>query len=287
MSALRHRSLVAALALLACTPALAQQAMYHAQHAPQAAQPDRAAHVHHASEDAATTGPRSADYSDGIDYGPMVGMEMPGDQRIGKLLVDRLEYFDGRDDDGVALDAEAWYGSDANRLSLKAEGEHADGRLQGLRAEALWSRAVAAYWDAQLGVRHDFGAGPDRTWAAFGVEGLAPYWFEVDAAFYVGQSGRTALRFEAEYEMRITQRWIAQPRFEANAYGRDDPQRGIGSGLSDATLGVRLRYEVTRQFAPYVGVEWERAFGNTEQLARARGDSAFDSRVVAGVRFWF
>ena len=206
---------------------------------------------------------------------------------FGMLLLDRLEYFDGRDANGVALEAQAWYGNDANKLWLKAEGERSGGRLQDLRTEALWDRPLAAYWDTQLGVRHDFGVGPDRNWAAFGVHGLAPYWFEVDAAFYIGQAGRTALRFESTYELRWTQRVILEPRFETNLYGRSDPRRRIGSGLSDAALGLRLRYEFTRQFAPYVGVEWERRFGRTADLARRAGEAAFDPRLVAGLRIWF
>ena len=235
----------------------------------------------------APTPPRSPDYSDGIGYGTVIGMDMRDDAPLGMLLFDRLEYFDGRDGHGAAFDAQAWYGNDKNKLWLKAEGETGAGRLQDLRVEALWDRPVSAFWDMQAGVRHDAGIGPARNWAAFGIQGLAPYWFELQATVYVGPSRRTAFRFESEYELLLTQRWILQPRFEANLYSRGDPQRGIGSGLSDATLGLRLRYEITRRFAPYLGVEFERRFGETATLARSKGESAFDSRVVAGVRIWF
>jgi copper resistance protein B len=230
---------------------------------------------------------RTADYSDGIGYGPLGGMVMAGEKPLAMLLIDRLEYFDGRDGNGAALDAQGWYGTDANKLWLKAEGEHSAGRLQDLRTEALWAHPIGIYWNTQLGVRHDFGVGPGRTWAAFGVQGLAPYWFDVEATFYVGQAGRTAFRLESEYELLLTQRLILQPGFEVNLYGRDDPRLGIGSGLSDATLGLRLRYEFTRKFAPYVGVEWERKFGRTADFARNAGEPAFDPRVVAGLRLWF
>jgi copper resistance protein B len=230
---------------------------------------------------------RSADYSDGIGYGPLGGAVMAGEKPLAMLLIDRLEYFDGRDGNGVALDAQGWYGTDANKLWLKAEGEHGAGRLQDLRAEALWAHPIGIYWDTQLGVRHDFGVGPRRTWAAFGVQGLAPYWFDIEATFYVGQAGRTAFRFESEYELLLTQRLILQPRFEMNLYGRNDPQHGIGSGLSDATLGLRLRYEFIRKFAPYIGVEFERKFGKTVDFARKAGEPAFDPRIVAGLRLWF
>ena len=217
----------------------------------------------------------------------MQGMDMPDNAPLGMLLIDRLEYFDAGDANGAALDAQAWYGNDANKLWLKAEGEHSGGRLQELRTEALWDRPISAYWDTQLGARHDFGVGPDRTWAAFGLQGLAPYWFEVQATVYVGQSGRTALRFDSEYELLITQHLILQPRFEVNFYGRNDPQRHIGAGLSDAALGLRLRYEFTRQFAPYVGVEAERKFGKSADFAHSAGESASDPRLVAGFRIWF
>jgi copper resistance protein B len=236
---------------------------------------------------AAPAGARSADYSDGIGLGAMTGMDMRDDASLGMLLLDRLEVFDAHNANGVALDAQAWYGTDANKLWLKAEDESSGGRVQQLRSEALWDRPVAAYWDSQLGVRHDSGIGPNRTWAAFGVHGLAPYWFDIDATLYVGQSGRTALRFASEYELLLTQRLILQPRFEANFYGRNDPQRRIGSGLSNAALGLRLRYEFTRQFAPYVGLEAVRSFGRTADFACAAGDSAFDPRLVAGFRIWF
>lgn len=230
---------------------------------------------------------RSADYSDGIGYATAGDMEMHDDAPLGKLLVDSIERFDGRADSGIALDAQAWYGNDANKLWLKAVGERAGGRLQDLRTEALWDHPLTAFWDTQAGVRHDFGGGPDRTWAAFGVQGLAPYWFEIEATLYVGSTGRSAFRFESEYELLLTQRLIVQPRFEANLYGRNDPQRGIGSGLSDAELGVRLRYEFTRQFAPYVGLEFARRFGQTARFVRDAGGSAFDVRAVVGLRLWF
>lgn len=235
----------------------------------------------------APPGARSPDYSEGVDYGSMTGMDMADEEPVGMVLFDRLEYFDGRNDHGASLDAQGWYGTDKNKLWLKAEGEYSGGRLHELRTEALWDHPVATYWDAQLGVRHDFGVGPDRTWAAFGVQGLAPYWYDIQATAYVGQSGRTALRFETEYEEMITQRLILQPRFEANLYGRDDPLRDTGAGLSDAELGFRLRYEFSRQFAPYIGVELTRKFGKTADFARDADESIFDPRLVAGIRIWF
>jgi copper resistance protein B len=233
-------------------------------------------------------GARSPDYSDGFDPRPLSGMVMHYDTGLGMLLLDRLEYMHARDGaNALAIDGEAWCGHNLDKLWLKFEGERADGRLQGLRTEALWSHAVAPFWDAQLGVRHDFGAGPGRTWAAIGVEGVAPYWFETEATLYVGQGGRTAARVAFEYEARFTQRLILQPSLEANLYGRDDPQRGIGSGLADVEAGMRLRYEIRREFAPYVGLVWRQRFGRSRDYARAQGEPADDLQLVAGVRVWF
>ncbi|TAN02578.1 MAG: copper resistance protein B [Rhodanobacteraceae bacterium] len=231
---------------------------------------------------------RSPDYSDGYGYGSMTGMDMHDNPPIAMLLLDQLEYVHSRDGgNAVAIDGQAWYGRNFNKLWLKFEGDGANGRLQDLRTEALWDHAVSTYWDTQVGVRHDFGIGPGRTWAAFGIEGLAPYWFETEATFYVGQDGRTAARVEFEYEALLTQRLILQPRLEANVYGKNDSQRGIGSGLSDVEAGLRLRYEIRREFAPYIGVVWRQRFGRTADFARAQGERADDLQFVAGIRLWF
>ena len=233
-------------------------------------------------------------YSDGytLDTGKYA---LPGPERLrladehsfGSVLFDRLERAYGRDGDATSYDAQAWFGRDYNRLVLKAEGEYAGGRLEDARTEVLWGHAIASYWDTQLGVRFDSGEGPNRTWAALGIQGLAPYWFELDLTGYVGEEGRTALRLSAEYELLLTQRLVLQPRLEANLYGKSDEARGIGSGLSDAVAGLRLRYEVNRQFAPYVGVEWASKFGQTADLAKADGNPRSETLWVAGVRFWF
>lgn len=206
---------------------------------------------------------------------------------FGSILFDNFEAVRSGGNNSGAYDVLARFGRDYNKLVLKAEGEVASGKLQDARTEALWSHAVSTFWDTQLGVRHDSGVGPNRTWLAFGVQGLAPYWFEVDAAAYVGSGGRTALRLGAEYELLVTQRLIVQPRIEANFYGKSDATRGIGKGFSDLTTGVRVRYEFSRQFAPYLGVEWANQFGETADLMRAAGEPTRRTRYVAGVRFWF
>lgn len=211
-----------------------------------------------------------------------------GDEKIfATLLVDNLEAVRTDGHSSGAYDLTARIGRDYDRLVLKAEGEVSSGKIQEARTEALWSHAFATFWDAQLGLRQDSGVGPGRTWLAFGVQGLAPYWFELDATAYIGDGGRTALRLNAEYELLITQKLVLQPRVEANFYGKSDPARDLGKGLSDVTAGVRLRYEFTRQLAPYIGVAWAARFGESADMARAAGERTHDTRVVAGLRFWF
>lgn len=226
-------------------------------------------------------------YSDGYGFGPIPRPRMGDEHSFGSLLVDRLETVDTRDNGYAAYDLQAWYGRTYDRAVFKAEGNVDGGKLQDGRTELAWGHAVATYWDTQLGVRYDSGIGPERRWLAFGFQGLAPYWFRVEATGYAGEQGRTALRFAAEYELLFTQKLILQPRIEANAYGKSDPARELGSGLSDLTAGLRLRYEIRRELAPYVGVEWNGKFGNTADFARAAGTRTTQTRIVAGVRFWF
>ena len=217
----------------------------------------------------------------------MTGMDMVDNRRFGKVLINQLEATRADGVTGQAWDAYAGYGTDFNRLAIRSEGDRAGGRIEAASVEALWSHACATFWDSVMGVRHDFGNRPGRNWAAFGVQGLAPYGFDIEATGYVGAGGRTAARFKAEYELLITQRLILQPEFEANLYGKPDPAWRLGSGLSDASLGLRLRYEIRREFAPYIGVVWQRVFGGTAGFRRAENQSVFDRQLVAGVRIGF
>jgi len=287
------------LALLACGSNAATEISSDTQHAaheaaPAATPPEPAMDMSHMDMSSMQGGrappdARDPDYSDGQTMSPMPGMaeSMDDEANFGKLLVDQFEYSHADASNGIALDAQAYYGSDVNKLWLKANGERSAGRLRALRTEALWDHAASAFWDTQLGVRHDFGVGPARNWAAFGVQGLAPYWLNVEAAVYVGASGRTAVRLETEYDLLLTQRLILTPDLELNAYGRSDPQRRLGAGVANVELGLRLRYEVTRQFAPYIGVDWNRRIGKTADFARADGDAPLDRAIVAGLHFWF
>ena len=202
-------------------------------------------------------------------------------------LADRLEFSGGDHGTEFGWEGMGWIGGDIQKLLLRSEGHALGGKVERGDIEVLYSRGLRAWWDLVAGVRHDFGEGPSRTWAAFGVQGMAPYKFEVSATAYVGQGGRIAARVEAEYDILFTNRLIMQWRAEAALHGKDDARLGIGAGLSTMEAGARLRYEVSRQFAPYVGIEHERAFGNTADFRRAAGADVSDTRIVAGVRIWF
>ena len=230
---------------------------------------------------------RGTDYSDGYGYGAMRGMDMADDASFGMVSLDQVEYAHSSHGNSLFLDGQAWYGKDLDKLWVKAEGESARGRLRDLRTEASWDRAITTYWSTQLGVRHDFGVGPDRTWAALGVQGLAPYWFDAEATIYVGEGGRTAARLQLEYEELLTQKWVLQPKVALNLYGRDDAQRGTGSGLSDTEFGLRLRYEIRREIAPYVGIVYRQRYGHTADFARAQGEAPDDLQFVLGLHAWF
>lgn len=203
------------------------------------------------------------------------------------LLFDRLETWAADRGSGQAWEAQGWIGTDRHRLWLRSEGERSGGRTESADLEVLYGRPVARWWDLVVGVRHDLAPGPQRDDIAIGVVGTAPYKFEVEATAYLGASGRSAARISTEYELLLTHRLILQPKIEAEWHGRDDRSRGIGSGLGKVETGLRLRYEFTRKFAPYVGVVHERSFGATADLLRDEGEAAHDTRMVAGVRFWF
>lgn len=264
-------------------------AMHGAQHAPapHAYGAATAKPISHQHGGTTPVGTRSPDYSDGIGQSDMPGMHMLDNQPLAMLRVDQLEAMHGRDTNGQAWAVQGWYGNDDDKLWLRSEGERQRGRVGRAEVELLWNHAIAPFWDTQLGVRQDLGDGPQRQWAAFGIQGLAPYWFELAATAYVGSSGRTAARLRAEYELLFTQRLILQPEFELNLHGRNDTATRTGRGLSDTKFGLRLRYEIRREFAPYIGVVWTHRYGTSADYARQDGEPATDRQFVAGVRFWF
>jgi Uncharacterized protein involved in copper resistance len=211
-----------------------------------------------------------------------------GGMTFSQIMLDRLEYRTGKGADGYHWEGEGWIGGDINRLAFKTEGEGTiGGSLESAEVQALYSRAIDPWFNVEAGVRHDFRPDPDRTYAVIGIGGLAPYWFEVDAQAFLSTKGDAHLRLEASYDQRITQRLILQPAAEVNIAAQDVPELGIGSGLSDIELGLRLRYEFAREFAPYVGVNWERKLGDSARFARAEGEGASATSLVMGVRFWF
>jgi copper resistance protein B len=214
-----------------------------------------------------------------------------------RFILDKFEVKLGGGHVGYGWDAQFWYGGDINKLWLKSKGEgEFDGELEHAEVQALWSRAIDPWFDMQLGVRHDFRAGPQtshqvaaeqRTHAVLGVHGLAPYWFEVEGMLFLSTKGELTARFEAEYDLRITQRLVLQPALELDFSFQNIPEIGVGAGLSTAELGARLRYEIEPNFAPYVGVQYERGFGNTARFARSAGREVGGWNLLVGIRTWF
>jgi len=203
------------------------------------------------------------------------------------FVADELEWQDADEGSTLAWDLSGWAGGDIDRLAWRAEGERTNGHTEEAELQLLWSHATSPWWETVAGIRQDFKPGPAQTWAAFGVQGMPLYGLETEATAFIGEGGQTALRLEAEYDILLTQRWILQPTGEINLHGRNDERRGVGSGLSEASAGLRLRYEISRQFAPYLGVTWSRAYGNNADLQRVKGEETSEARLVAGIRFWF
>jgi copper resistance protein B len=220
-------------------------------------------------------------------------MPVEDSMRFGYLLVDQLEYQMWKGDDTFRWDATGWYGGDYNRLWLKTEGEWRTSGERGGEAEvqALYGRLIAPFWDFQVGLRYDqfSGAGFDRSrgFAVIGLQGLSPYRFEIEPALFISQDGDVSARLTATYDMLLTQRLILQPRFDFDAAVQSAEKFGVGSGVNSIGLGLRLRYEITREFAPYIGVQWRQEFGETADLSRRGGGRADDIAVVFGVRLWF
>jgi copper resistance protein B len=276
----------------------------HAGHAAAAADPHAGHHAGHDAGEAAALPPASPPPAEALS-GPAHAadliwnpadmaasraamLEEHGGMTASRFLLDRLEarIRDGRD--GYAWDAEAWYGGDRDKLWLKSEGEAAFGeRLEGAEVQALWSRAVDPWFDLQLGLRQDFGSGPDRTHVVAGLQGLAPYWVEVDGAAFLSDEGEVTARIEAEYDLRITQRLILQPRAELGLSLQDMPDLRTGSGFTQGEAGLRLRYELRPEVAPYVGAQYERALGGTADYRRAEGEDAGCWSLLLGLRAWF
>lgn len=205
------------------------------------------------------------------------------------VLADQFEYRSNEGDPALVLDGQGWWGTDENRLWIKTEAEYSfdEETSEELEVQALLARPISRYFNFQAGLRHDFEPGPSRTYAVAGVQGLAPYWFEVDAAAFLSDEGELSARVEAEYDMLLTQRLILQPSAELSFSAQDVDELGVGTGLTSAEAGLRLRYEVDRQFAPYLGVNWKTLSGETADFAKTAGEDVESVSFVAGIRVWF
>ncbi|MGH1431776.1 MAG: copper resistance protein B [Neptuniibacter sp.] len=209
------------------------------------------------------------------------------DPLLTMITIDQLEKRDANSSKPFAWEVQGWAGYDLDKFVFKTEGERADGETEKAELQLLYSKAIDPYWDIQFGIRHDFYPKPTQDWAVIALQGVAPYYFETDASLFIGEDGQTALRLESEYEMMLTQQWVLSPEIELNIHGQNDEEREIGSGLSNIEAGLRLRYEVKREFAPYIGIHWEKKFGKTSDYAREEGEDTSDTQFVIGVRAWF
>ena len=201
--------------------------------------------------------------------------------------IDELEWLDADDATDLRWDVDMWAGYSLNKLTIRTEGEQRDGNTERAELQLLWAHSVARWWDVVAGTRTDFAPGSDKSWAAFGVQGLAPYRFDLEATAFLSDGGDSAARVEADYDLLITSRLILQPQIELNWYGQSDLSRGYGAGLSSGEAALRLRYEIRREVAPYVGLVHERLWGETADAAQAAGRDPNDTSLVAGIRLRF
>jgi copper resistance protein B len=284
----------ALLALSCAAPAQERAQLGHSQHGEHQQQQEHEGHDHGAMEH----GTRSVEPREPIPpltdadraaAFPALSGGHPAHDRGTHIFfgLDQLELREAEAGTGFAWEALGWLGGDVHRVWLRSEGERFDGRTETADLQVFAGRAIAPWWDLIAGVRHDFHPDGSQTFAGIGVIGLAPYKFEIEASAYLGEAGQTTARLEAGYELLLTNRLILQPLLEVDLYGKTDLRRNIGSGLSTLEAGARLRYEITRRFAPYVGITYERALSRTADLRRADGEPESDTLAVAGVRTWF
>ncbi|WJD70806.1 copper resistance protein B [Pseudomonas asiatica] len=247
--------------------------------------------MNHGSTDTPTTSrtpiPVLTDADRQAAFPPLGGHQMHDSAINSFFLLDQLEYQDADEGSTLAWDASGWVGGDINRLWIRSEGERTNGVTEDAELQLLYGRSISPWWDVVAGVRQDFKPESPQTWAAFGIQGMALYDFEAEATAFIGENGQTAARLEGDYDILLTNRLILQPTAEANFYGKNDPVRGVGSGLANTEVGLRLRYEIVRQFAPYIGITWNRSYGKTADFIRDEGGDVDEARFVAGIRMWF
>ncbi|MCZ8324862.1 MAG: copper resistance protein B [Sphingomonadaceae bacterium] len=289
---------LAVLALTAAGPALAQNHDAHAGHEQHAghdmeppADPSPGPTMELPPPEEAGSGPpRAADAIWGAEAMAPSRAALKrehGDMPVTWIQADRLEYQARAGHDGLLWDLQGYYGTPTSKFWFKSEGEAALGEgVEDAEVQALWSKAVAPYWDLQVGVRQDL-AGETDTHAVIGIQGLAPYMFEIDAALFLSQRGDLTARIEAELDQRITQRLILQPRVELSLAAQDNAARKVGAGIDKIEAGLRLRYEIVPEFAPYIGIEQGWKLGGSARYARLAGEDPSVTSLVMGVRFWF
>ena len=209
------------------------------------------------------------------------------DPLLYKVSIDEFEWQGGSGPDALAWRGEAWVGKDERKLFLKTRGERSNESTEEFELQLLYEQAIAPFWDLQFGWRGDLQPDQRRNWFALGVEGLAPGFIESELTAFAAGSGRTAARARFAYELLFTQKLVLEPEIELDWYGKDDPANGIGSGISSLEAGLRLRYALRKEFAPYIGLNWVRLYGDTGRYARAAGEDSSDLQVLAGLRFWF
>lgn len=243
------------------------------------------------AQDAPEPGAQAAEYWDAeeLEASRRALKQEHGGSTAYFILADRFEYQSNDGAPVILLDGQGWWGTDENRLWIKTEAEYSlnEDTFEELELQALWARPLSRYFNLQAGLRHDFEPGPSRSYAVVGVQGLAPYWFEIDASAFLSEKGDLSARLEAEYDMLLTQRLVLQPRAELSISAQDVDELGIGAGLTTAEAGLRLRYEFDRQFAPYLGVNWKTSAGKTADIVRASGGDVEAISLVAGIRVWF
>ncbi len=216
------------------------------------------------------------------------------DMLRGFLLFDNFEYQVTDGPNALRWDLLGWYGGDTNRLWFKSEGRSAfapSEERSELELQALYGRLISPFFDLQGGIRVDprleSEGNPDRIYAVLGLQGLAPYQFEVEPTIFFSERGQLVGRFTGTYDILFSQRLILQPRVESNISSKEDKGIGVGSGYNDLELGLRLRYEFRRRFAPYIGVTWKESFGETEKLKQDEGGDKGHFAAVTGIRLWF
>jgi copper resistance protein B len=216
------------------------------------------------------------------------GMPVMDNQIYSHLLFDQLEGRTNGPDTELRWDGEGWAGTDFNRLWIKSEGFYNErGKVEDGDHELLYDRPITSYFDAQGGLRYDLDSAPQRFWGAFGIEGLAPELFNFQATGYARDAGHFAARIEGSYDFRLMQLIVAQPECELNFYSKKDPSRAIGAGLSEIDTGLRIRYELSRKFAPYIGIAYNQKFGETADFTQEEGEIVRDLRFVFGIRVWY